>query len=83
MERKKKKDLLGLKDLSGQEIEEIISWAEKMKENSKRGVEEQFLKGKCIALLFTKPSTRTQVSFEVAKALFLMTSRSPGWPTSA
>ncbi|WP_176238158.1 ornithine carbamoyltransferase [Candidatus Hakubella thermalkaliphila] len=66
LERKKKKDLLGLKDLSGQEIEEIISWAEKMKENSKRGVEEQFLKGKCIALLFTKPSTRTRVSFEVA-----------------
>jgi ornithine carbamoyltransferase len=63
---RKKKDLLSLKDLSGQEIEEIISWAEKMKENSKRGVEEQFLKGKCIALLFTKPSTRTRVSFEVA-----------------
>lgn len=65
MERKKK-DLLSLEDLTGQEIEEIINWAEKMKENSKRGVEEQFLKGKCIALLFTKPSTRTRVSFEVA-----------------
>lgn len=65
MERKKK-DLLSLEDLTGQEIEEIINWAEKMKENSKRGVEEQFLKGKCVALLFTKPSTRTRVSFEVA-----------------
>jgi len=63
---RKKKDLLSLEDLTGQEIEEIINWAEKMKENSKRGVEEQFLKGRCIALLFTKPSTRTRVSFEVA-----------------
>jgi len=55
------KHLLSIKDLTKNEIETIFSLADKLK-NKNFG----FLKGKNIILLFSKPSTRTRVSFEVA-----------------
>lgn len=63
----KSKDLLGLKDLSGQEIEYILDTVKTMKyvinSNSKKT---PHLQGKSIVTLFYENSTRTRLSFELA-----------------
>jgi ornithine carbamoyltransferase len=59
----KKKDFLTLKDYSRPEIEYIIKLAYKIKKN--RTKFKNILKGKSIAMLFDKHSTRTRLSFEV------------------
>lgn len=64
----KSKDLLTLKELSKEEIHFLIAKAKEFKELKFRGEVFQPLKGKSVALLFEKPSTRTRVSFEVATA---------------
>ncbi len=62
-----KKDLLGLEDLSREEIELILSTAESFKEVSTRDIKKvPALRGKTVVNLFYEPSTRTRVSFEVA-----------------
>lgn len=62
-----KKDLLGLEDLSKEEIELILSTAESFKEVSTREIKKvPALRGKTVVNLFYEPSTRTRVSFEVA-----------------
>jgi len=62
-----KKDLLGLEDLSREEIELILDNAQSFKEISQREVKKvPALRGKTIALLFFEPSTRTRASFELA-----------------
>jgi aspartate carbamoyltransferase catalytic subunit len=62
-----KKDLLGLEDLSREEIELILSTAESFKEVSTREIKKvPALRGKTVVNLFYEPSTRTRVSFEVA-----------------
>ncbi|MFH1678434.1 MAG: aspartate carbamoyltransferase catalytic subunit [Candidatus Omnitrophota bacterium] len=62
-----KKDLLGLEDLSKEEIELILSTAESFKEVSTREIKKvPALRGKTVLNLFYEPSTRTRVSFEVA-----------------
>jgi len=62
-----KKDLLGLEDLSKEEIELILSTAESFKEVSTRDIKKvPALRGKTVVNLFYEPSTRTRVSFEVA-----------------
>lgn len=62
-----KKDLLGLEDLSRDEIELILSTAESFKEVSTREIKKvPALRGKTVVNLFYEPSTRTRVSFEVA-----------------
>ena len=58
-----KKDLISIKDLSRQEIEEIFSLAKDLKKNKEKYA--QRLKGKTLALIFQKPSNRTRVSFAV------------------
>lgn len=62
-----RKDLLGLKDLSAQEITEILDQAEFMKKivlsDNKKS---QHLMGKSITTLFYENSTRTRLSFELA-----------------
>jgi len=65
------KYLLGLKDLSPEEIILILDTAEGMKEIFKRPIPRvPALTGKTVALLFFEPSTRTRTSFEIAaKAL--------------
>ncbi|MCK9604568.1 MAG: aspartate carbamoyltransferase catalytic subunit [Candidatus Omnitrophica bacterium] len=63
----KRKDLLGLEELSRQELELILSTAESFKEVSTREIKKvPALRGKTVVNLFYEPSTRTRVSFEVA-----------------
>lgn len=63
----KSKDLLGLKDISAEEIEYILDTAKTMKyiitSNSKKT---PHLQGKSIITLFYENSTRTRLSFELA-----------------
>jgi len=58
------KHLLGLKDLSRVEIEEIINLAQTIKKEPEKY--SRSLDGKTLAMLFQKTSTRTRVSFETA-----------------
>ncbi|NQU19227.1 aspartate carbamoyltransferase catalytic subunit [bacterium] len=62
-----RKDLLGLGDLSREEIELILDTAYSFKEISTRQIKKvPALRGKMVVNLFYEPSTRTRVSFEVA-----------------
>jgi len=60
-----KKDLLKLLDLSREEITHILNTADQLKYNQKHGIPHEHLKGKTLAMIFEKNSTRTRVSFEV------------------
>ncbi|TYQ13302.1 UNVERIFIED_CONTAM: aspartate carbamoyltransferase [Acetivibrio alkalicellulosi] len=63
----KSKDLLGLKDLSVEEIEYILSNAKTMKLILKsKNKKTPHLQGKSIITLFYENSTRTRLSFELA-----------------
>ena len=59
------KDLLKLLDLSTQDIHEILDTADQMKYSQKHGLPHDYLRGKTLAMIFEKNSTRTRVSFEV------------------
>lgn len=61
----KGKSLASLGDLTKEEIEQILKTSELLKLQSLRGQEHLLLKGKTLAMIFEKPSTRTRVSFEV------------------
>ncbi len=62
-----RKDLLGLRDLSREEIELILETAKSFQEISLRPVKKvPALRGKTVANLFFEPSTRTRISFELA-----------------
>ena len=63
-----KKHFLKMLDLSAAEIEEYLRVAALLKEKKKAGVPHDMLRGKNIALLFEKTSTRTRCAFEVAAA---------------
>ena len=60
------KHFLKILDFTPEEIKEYLSLAAKLKADKNNGKEEQLLKGKNIAVLFEKASTRTRCSFEVA-----------------
>jgi aspartate carbamoyltransferase catalytic subunit len=63
----KHKDLLGLKDLSVEEIKLILKTAHSMKEVAARPIPKvPALLGKHIITLFYEPSTRTRTSFNMA-----------------
>ncbi|MCD5401018.1 aspartate carbamoyltransferase catalytic subunit [candidate division NPL-UPA2 bacterium] len=63
----KRKDLLGLEELSAREIKFILDTAESFKEISLRPIRKvPTLRGKTIINLFLEPSTRTRTSFELA-----------------
>jgi ornithine carbamoyltransferase len=68
IEEMKKKDLLSVTDLSGAGIRRLISTALRMKKDFAQGRGGRPLQGKALGLLFSKPSTRTRVSFEVGMA---------------
>ncbi len=62
-----RRDLLGLEDLSPDEIKFILTTVESFKEVSTRAIKKvPALRGKTVVNLFYEPSTRTRVSFEVA-----------------
>lgn len=61
----KGKCLGSLYDLKKEEIEQILKASELLKFQLLRGEEHHLLKGKTLAMIFEKPSTRTRVSFEV------------------
>ncbi len=58
------KHLLKLLDLRGEEIIKILDLADQLKYNQKNGIIHEYLKGKTLAMIFEKNSTRTRVSFE-------------------
>lgn len=63
-----RKDLLGIEDLSKEEIEEILKVAKSMEEILKRPIKiAPTLRGITIANLFFEPSTRTLNSFNLAE----------------
>ena len=63
----KRKDLLGIQDLSVEEIELILKTAEPMKDIIRRQIKKvPTLRGKAVINLFYEPSTRTRTSFELA-----------------
>lgn len=62
----KGRSLLTLKDFSKEEIIGVLNLAKELKENKKQGITGNRLKGKNIALIFEKPSTRTRCAFVVA-----------------
>lgn len=58
------KDLLSIHDLTVGEVALILDVAKKLKKKQKNGEPHQYLKGKTLAMIFSKASTRTRVSFE-------------------
>jgi aspartate carbamoyltransferase catalytic subunit len=62
------KDLIGLENLSAEQILTILDASEPFKEISERRIKKvPVLRGKTIVNLFFEPSTRTRVSFEFAE----------------
>jgi ornithine carbamoyltransferase len=60
------RSLLNLEDFEAQDIRFLLDLAAELKRSKYAGNEVQRLKGKNIALIFEKPSTRTRCAFEVA-----------------
>lgn len=56
---------LALHDYSKAELDALISLAMELKAKQKQGIEHHLLKGKTLAMVFDKSSTRTRISFEV------------------
>jgi aspartate carbamoyltransferase catalytic subunit len=63
----RRKDLLGIADLTQEEITLILDTAASLKEISSRPIKKvPTLRGKTVLTLFYEPSTRTRMSFEIA-----------------
>jgi aspartate carbamoyltransferase catalytic subunit len=62
------KDLLGIADLTPDEINLVLDTADAMKEVASRPIKKvPALRGKTVVNLFFEPSTRTRTSFEIAE----------------
>ncbi len=61
----KGRNFLTLKDFTAEEIMYLVDLAADLKEKKKNGITGNSLKGKNIALIFEKPSTRTRCAFTV------------------
>ena len=65
------------RDVSFEDLDYLLDVAVDLKAKTKAGIEHHLLSGKSLAMIFTKSSTRTRVSFEVGmyqlggQALFL------------
>ncbi|MFF4490320.1 ornithine carbamoyltransferase [Streptomyces sp. NPDC001544] len=55
-------------DFTGEEFRGLVELAAELKDAKKAGAETRYLRGKNIALIFEKTSTRTRCAFEVAAA---------------
>ena len=62
----KGKHFLTLLDFTAEEITALLLSAEELKKKKKQGIPHQVLKGKNIALIFEKNSTRTRCAFEIS-----------------
>lgn len=62
----KGRDLLSVSDLSADELRGLLDAAGEFKRSLREGKVRPSLRGKLVALIFQKPSTRTRVSFEAA-----------------
>ncbi len=62
----KRKDILGIKDLSRSEVNELLSTAQTMREMIDVGEKSKEIAGKSVATLFYENSTRTRNSFDIA-----------------
>lgn len=62
----KGRHFLTLKDFTAEEITYFLDLAADLKEKKKQGILTETLRGKNVALIFAKTSTRTRCSFEVA-----------------
>src|SRR5205814_8828248 len=60
------RDLTTLTTWSAYELRLVLDLAEQMKVAQKNGIDHRLLPGRTLGLLFTRPSTRTRVSFAVA-----------------
>jgi ornithine carbamoyltransferase len=60
----KGKDLISINDLTLEEIYQIFEVAKTLKEDNYIGRTHKVLEGKTLGMIFTKPSTRTRISFE-------------------
>lgn len=60
------RDFLTLKDFTSAEIEYLIALAADLKAKKKKGILTDYFRGRNVALIFEKTSTRTRCSFEVA-----------------
>ncbi|HZV83068.1 MAG TPA: ornithine carbamoyltransferase [Geobacteraceae bacterium] len=60
-----KRDFLALSQFSKDELDNLFALTAELKLRQKQGVEHSLLKGKSVALIFEKSSTRTRISFEV------------------
>ena len=65
MESLKGRSFLTLKDFTPEEIMFFVDLAAELKAKKKQGIRGNSLKGKNIALIFEKPSTRTRCSFMI------------------
>ena len=61
----KGRSFLTLKDFTAEEIDYLLNLAADLKAKKKQGITGESLKGKNIALIFEKPSTRTRCSFTI------------------
>jgi ornithine carbamoyltransferase len=61
----KGKNLVSINDLSQEEIWQIFDLSKSLKFKQKSGLPHRLLEGKTLGMIFSKPSTRTRVSFEV------------------
>ena len=64
----KGRDFLKLLDFTNEEVQGLVDLAAELKAQKKAGIPHEVCKGKNIALIFEKTSTRTRCSFEVAAA---------------
>jgi ornithine carbamoyltransferase len=73
------KDFISILDITGDELTSILSDAIHLKKLRAKGTPHEVLRGKSLAMIFEKSSTRTHISFEVGMhdlgghALFLST----------
>ena len=68
MSRLKGRDFLTLMDFSKEEVEYFLDTAAELKRKQRMGEPHEYLKGKQVALIFEKQSTRTRVSFQAGIA---------------
>ncbi len=55
---------ISIHDITVDEFHHLLDLGLKLKDENKKGIEHHILKGKTLAMIFTKSSTRTRVSFE-------------------